>query len=122
MSYEYVRFKCGHSRNINADGPYRIVKQRIERARQEECDQCRAAHNRHDGFTELWGSKRDKARAERIRRETLDRAITLARRAPEREAYEWHELIRLILQQNDAAWWSQAGDQALVMLAQEIRL
>ncbi|MBT1160937.1 hypothetical protein [Bifidobacterium sp. SO1] len=122
MSYEYVRFRCGHSRTINADGPYRIVKQRIERAQQEECDQCRAARNRSDGFRELWGSRQDRARAERIRRETLDRAIRLARRAPERESYEWRELIRLILDQNDAAWWSMAGDQALVMLAQEIRL
>lgn len=122
MAYERLKLACGHTVNANVDGSYRLVRQRLERLKHEECDRCREQRNRTDGFIELWGSEKDKPKAERIRRRTLDQAVRLASMAPERERHEWNALIQLILRQNDAAWWCRADHEALAMLAQEVRL
>lgn len=122
MAYERVKLQCGHSINVNVDGSYRQVKQRLEYMRHETCDQCKAAANRRDGFIALWGSQQDIARAESIRRRTFNQALQLANLASPRDHDAWRALLHLIINQNDAAWWVQAGNHALTMLAQEVDL
>ncbi|KFI44503.1 hypothetical protein [Bifidobacterium biavatii] len=126
MSSQLFRHSCGHYERVNVDASYRVVSLKVKRIEMTECAMCEAARTRMlnvtTGFGELWGTKEDCMRAEGIRRRTLAQVDACIEHALRRDRDAWEELRRRVLRFNDAAWWIEHKNDAIVMIAQEIDL
>ena len=126
MAWRVITHACGHQERINVDGSYVVVEHRIRKAEQALCTSCIGNTNRWDnrlaGFCELWGSKEQCDRAEPIRRRVLNQVDVLSSHASIGDRDAFAELRKQVLRRDDAEWWIEHRNDAVIILAQDIEL